>query len=383
MSARQEYKTIILILSVLLITCENGYTGSSVEQEKNKLTNISKTLDKKKQELKKISGQEEQVLKKLSEVEKQLVIGEEKLSCLQKELTTVYQNISSTQRSIVATESALKRKQNVFLKRLNAIYKYRGGNLLEILLDTDDFADISKRLYFMTLIAKADTGLINDIKEKKNVYIRKKGILQSEYNKTSKIKTAQQIFLNRQTKLKNDRQHLLTTIRNKKSLYQQEISRLEQNSLELKQLIKKLESQKTYVKKPVIRGTGDLPWPVRNHKVYREFGSYKHPKFNAYIVNKGIDIIAPKGETVTSVKEGNVVFASWFKGYGMLVIIDHGNGLYSLYANLSNILVSVGEKVSKGTPIGKAGNPVEGEEYNLHFEIRVHGESVNPLEWLR
>ncbi|MDI6735560.1 MAG: peptidoglycan DD-metalloendopeptidase family protein [bacterium] len=375
---------IILILSFLLIiTCENGYTGSSIDKEKDKLTNISKTLNKKKQELKKISGQEEQTLKKLSNVEKQLIVSEEKLCVLEKELTTVYKNISSTQRSIVVTESDLNRKQNIFLKRLNAIYKYRGGNLLEILLNTDDFADISKRLYFMTLIAKADTGLINDIKGKKNAYIRKKGILQSEYNKTSKIKTSQQSILNSQAKLKKDRERLLATIRNKKSLYQQEIAQLEQNSLELKELIKKLESQKTYIKKPAIRGTGDLPWPVQNHKVYREFGRYKHPKFDAYIVNKGIDIITPKGETVTSVKEGNVVFASWFKGYGMLVMVDHGNGIYSLYANLANILVSVGEKVSKGTPIGKAGNPVGDEEYNLHFEIRVHGESVNPLEWLR
>lgn len=374
---------IISILSFLLITCANGHTGSSVDKEKNKLSNISKTLDKKKQELKKISGQEEQTLKKLSEVEKQLKVSEEKLGYLKTELTTVYKNISSTQKSIVVTESALNRKQNIFLKRLNAIYKYRGGDLLASLLNTDDYADISKRLYFMTLVAQADTELINDIKGKKNAYIRKKGILQSEYNKTSKIKTSQQIVLNNQTRLKESKQNLLMTIRNKKSLYQQEIARLEQNSLELKQLIKKLESQKTYVQKPMIRGTGDLPWPVQNHKVSREFGSYKHPKFNAVIVNKGIDIIAPKGATVTSVKEGTVVFANWFKGYGMLVMVDHGNGLYSLYANLSNILVSVSEKVSKGSPIGKAGNPVADEEYNLHFEIRVHGEPVDPLEWLR
>ncbi|MFH1563059.1 MAG: peptidoglycan DD-metalloendopeptidase family protein [Nitrospirota bacterium] len=374
---------IILILSFLLITYTYGHTGSSVDKEKNKLTTVTKTIDKKKQELKKLSGQEEQTLKKLSDVEKQLIISGEKLGCLKKELVTVYKNVCSTQRSIVVTESALNRKQNIFFKRLNAIYKYRGGDILISLFNTDDFADISKRLYFMTLIAKADTELINDIKGKKNAYIQKKGRLQSEYNKTSKIKTSQQILLTNQTRLKENKQQLLTTIQRKKSLYQQEITKLKQNSLELKQLIKKLESQKTYVKKPAIRGTGDLPWPVRNHKVYREFGSYKHPKFNAYVVNKGIDIIAPKGETVTSVKEGNVVFANWFKGYGMLVMVDHGNGLYSLYANLSNILVSVGEKVSKGTSIGKAGNPVADEEYNLHFEIRVHGEPVDPLEWLR
>ncbi|MEW6095569.1 MAG: peptidoglycan DD-metalloendopeptidase family protein [bacterium] len=377
---------IILILSFLLISCIYGYAEDSISsaiiKEKGKLYNVTKDINEKKYKLKQISGKEKNTLRELSRVERELKSGGKKLNSLRIQLANVYKDVCRTKRSIYAASLELKNRQGVFLKRLNAIYKYRRGNLLEILFNTEDFTQMSKYLYFMALIAKADTELINDIKGKKNTYLQKEKILQSKHDKIAKIKSSQERVLDRQQRLKKDRERLLDEIRGKKSLYQQQIARLERDSLELKRLIETLEAKKRQTGQYILRGSGDLPWPVKNRKLYRAFGKYKHPKFDAYVMNKGIDISAANGETVTAIKEGKVVFANWFKGYGMLVMIDHGNGLYSLYAYLSKILVCVNEKVSKGTPIGKVGNPFCDEGYNLHFEIRVNGEPVDPLHWL-
>jgi septal ring factor EnvC (AmiA/AmiB activator) len=386
MKVNRIFFSIILIFSFLLINCKYSYAdaiSSSISKQKTKLYKVTKDIKKKKYKLKQLTRQEKNILRKLAEVERQLRIGGDRLNQLRRQLANVYKDVCRTQRSVYSASYELKKRQNILLRRLKAIYKYRAGQgVLGSLLNTDNFADISKRLYFMTLIAKADTELIKEIKRKKNTYLQRKKILQSKYNKIAKIKKSQQRLLNKQKRLKKDRQRLLSKIRSKKSLYQRQIAKLERDSLEIKRLIKKLEAKKLQAGKYILRGRGDLPWPVKNRKLYRGFGKYKHPKFDAYIVNKGIDILAAKGETVTSIKEGKVVFANWFRGYGMLVMIDHGKGLYSLYAHLAKILVSVGEKVSKGSPIGKVGNPFGGDKYNLHFEIRVNGEPVDPLDWL-
>ncbi|MEW6609133.1 MAG: peptidoglycan DD-metalloendopeptidase family protein [bacterium] len=372
----------ILILSFLLLSCVQGYTDD-ISQKKGKLSNITKEIEKKKSKINYLSGQEKNAVHELAKVEIQIKTTADKINLLEKQLTNVQENIGLTQKSVNLTSAQLNRRQQILLKRLTAIYKYRGGDLLGNLLNTDDFTEISKRLYFMSLIAHADTELIEDINNKKNAYLQKKRILQSHHNKLCKIEKSQENFLNKQERLKKNRKRLLTKIQGEKSLYQQQISKLERDSLELKQLIKNLEMRKTHEgRQIVLRGKGDLPWPVKNRKLYRGYGSYKHPKFNAQIVNKGIDILTPQGETVFSVKDGKVVFANWFKGYGMLVMIDHGEGLYSLYAHLSNILVDVGNKVSKGSSIGIVGGPFESEGYNFHFEIRVNGEPDNPLNWL-
>lgn len=377
------FSRIILTLFFLLSTFNHGYT-TSIDKHRDRLSSITEDINRKKQILHKLSKEERITLNKLFSIEREIKIGERKLDKLQTQLSNVYKDVCDTQKSIHLTTIELKERQNILLNRLNAMYKYRGGDLLEILFSTDDLADMSKRLYFMTLVAKADIELINDIKEKKNAYIEKKRILQANYNKISEIKKAQEKFLFEQEKLKESREQLLTDIRTKKSLYQHQIAKLERESLEIKQLIRNLEAKKKkkHTQQFIAQGRGDLPWPVKNRKKYRTFGKYKHPKFDAYVMNKGIDIATNKGETVTSIKEGRVVFANLFKGYGLLVIIDHGNGLYSLYAHLGKIFVSVNDEVSKGTPIGRTGNQFDEEGYNLHFEIRINGEPVDPLDWL-
>jgi len=382
MRVSKTFFRIILILSLLLISCLHGYTDSSIDKKKSKLSNITKEINKKKNKLNLLSRNEKNILNKLSEIEKDLKSSGEKLNSLKIQLSNVSRDVCRTKREIYSASMELKKRQDIFLKRLKAIYKYRGGDLFEILFHADDFVDFSQRLYFMSLIAQADTELIEGVKIKKNIYIHREKIFQSEYKKVSKIKVAQENLLSKQKRLKSDRERLLDNIRAEKSLYQQQIAKLERDSLAIQQLIKSLEAKKLPTKRETLHGTGDLPWPVKNKTIYHGFGKYKHPKFDVYVVNKGIDMLCPQGETVTSIKEGKVVFANWFKGYGMLVMIDHGKGLYSLYAYLANILVSVGENVSKGTPIGKVGSSLGDENYNFHFEIRVNGEPANPLSWL-
>ena len=127
--------------------------------------------------------------------------------------------------------------------------------------------------------------------------------------------------------------------------------------------------------KPVAdKRRGVLPWPVQGQVVTR-FGTVVDPKYGTVTKSTGIDIAARQGSPVLAVDSGKVSFADIFMGYGRMVILDHGKRVHSIYSRLSDVKVKVGDKVAKGGVVALSGD-------TLHFEFRVGGKSVDPMEWL-
>jgi septal ring factor EnvC (AmiA/AmiB activator) len=111
------------------------------------------------------------------------------------------------------------------------------------------------------------------------------------------------------------------------------------------------------------------------------FGKHKHPRFDTYTVQNGIDIEAPVDTPVRAVHEGAVVFADRFRGYGLMVILDHGRH-HTLYAHLAESAVQTGQRLSAGSVVGTVGaSGLEGQ--GLYFELRTQGKPEDPLGWLR
>jgi septal ring factor EnvC (AmiA/AmiB activator) len=108
----------------------------------------------------------------------------------------------------------------------------------------------------------------------------------------------------------------------------------------------------------------------------------RHPQFGTTVFRRGIEIEAHEGEAVRAVNDGQVAYADWYKGYGKLVILEHGNGLYTLYGNLSRLDLKKGDRVIRGQVIGLAGDTGSLKGSKLYFEIRQNGEAQDPLAWL-
>ncbi|MEW6337069.1 MAG: murein hydrolase activator EnvC family protein [Acidobacteriota bacterium] len=125
---------------------------------------------------------------------------------------------------------------------------------------------------------------------------------------------------------------------------------------------------------------GGLPWPVQG-AVARRFGSHRDPRYGTVTVSHGVAFAAPSGQTVRAIGGGKVAYAQFFKGYGNLVIVQHGGQAFSLYARLAGMLARAGERVAMGDPVGLTG-PDEGEG-NLYLEIRIGKEAQDPMAWLK
>ena len=130
------------------------------------------------------------------------------------------------------------------------------------------------------------------------------------------------------------------------------------------------------------RERGQLPWPTEG-RVVASFGRETHPRFGTETVRTGIDIEAPEGTPIRAVAPGSVAYRGWLKGYGNLLVLDHGDGYHTLYAHASQILVDEGDQVKGGELIGRVGETGSVEGPRLHFEVRSQSRAEDPQLWLR
>jgi septal ring factor EnvC (AmiA/AmiB activator) len=127
---------------------------------------------------------------------------------------------------------------------------------------------------------------------------------------------------------------------------------------------------------------GRLPVPV-DAAIARRFGRIVDAEFRTETFRNGVDFDAPQGAPVRAVARGDVRFAGWFRGYGRLVILDHGERHYSVMGHLADVSVAVGERVTSGAVIGSVGDTGSLSGPRLYFEIRVGADAEDPADWLR
>lgn len=159
------------------------------------------------------------------------------------------------------------------------------------------------------------------------------------------------------------------------------LAELRQREQALGRLMEVLASRERLTgKEDIRRYRGALPWPV-DGTVVRTFGRHYLPKYSTYTVCNGLRFAATSGAQVVAVFPGIVAYAQHFKGYGNMVVIDHGNDVYSLAAGLASIHVHVDQRVSMGARLGLASPP--DDEGNVYFEIRASGSPEDPRRWLQ
>jgi len=188
---------------------------------------------------------------------------------------------------------------------------------------------------------------------------------------------------------RSSRTKLLADIRKQKALELAAIDALTQAADDLEHKIKLLDTEKIEAvpDKNILQLSFSahkvlLIMPV-NGKIKNLFGPYKNPNYNITNFRSGIDIKADHGEPIRSVFKGKVIYSNWFKGYGNMIIIDHGNSYYTVYAHMEETFKSKGEEVDAGEVIATVGDTGSMTGAKLYFEVRHHGKPMDPLEWLK
>ncbi len=187
--------------------------------------------------------------------------------------------------------------------------------------------------------------------------------------------------------LKTERARLLERERSQSALQRREVSALTDKASRLERLLETLARQ-SESEEPVgpsggIRPwKGVLDWPAKG-TIIETFGRHRHPKFDAWTVSNGVALAVPLGTPVRAVYAGKTIYAQWLQEYGNLVILDHGDGMLTLYAWLQAVSVQPGVPVPVGGEIGLAGYGPGRDEPGVYFEVRDRQKASDPVAWLR
>ncbi len=282
-------------------------------------------------------------------------------------------------------ENRLSSRRSLLMERIRALYKQEKEGMMAALVSVSSYQEFLRLSRYMSDIARYDRGLINGYNADMEGLKRKKQEMESAMKELETDKNALVLKENEIAEEKNKKNIILASIRTKRASYERMVKEMEAASARLLEIIK--ESERRSLPPPIEgRGfsslLGRLPWPI-DGRVISFFGRQRDPEFNMPVFNNGIEIKAEIGEDAKAVYGGRVAYANWFKGYGKLLIINHGAGYYSLYAHLSDIYPKVGDSIKEYQPIGKVGDSGTMNTPALYFELRYKGKPLDPIKWLR
>lgn len=383
----------MLVLLQVQVNAQQRQRGSDdeVARKKKTLTDIEQQLKQKKEELSRAEKQEQATISQLDEIDKKLSENQNQVSRLNSRLEHLTTEALSLDSQLKKIDQRLAEQEKGLQSRLVALYKFnRKGGIVRTAFSSQSPADLSRKIKYLLLVLERDREMISRMNETRGLKARKKGALMEnretlKQTRSHALETESQVSMQKQ-----DKAALLQTIRSEKELHLAAVRELEQSSRQLQTLVdgleKRLEQKQEEYIPPAGTGfavlKGSLPLPVSG-RIISSFGNRTDPELNTVFFQKGIEISARQGESIRTIHNGKVLYADWFKGYGNMIIVDHGEGYYSLSAHLSEILKKVGEQVEAGEVIALAGDTGSLKGTCLYFELRHHGKPLDPAQWLK
>ena len=369
------------------------------EARRLELERVEREAREAKQQAQQLRGREGQALNQLRRTNTELRQTTRRLRKLQGRRQSLDHELDVTRVTLERETVARGQQKALLARRLRALYKLGPGRELEFLLSTQSFATLLARWDFLVMVAEQDRILLEDITDRTERIQVAEQRLETNLERIARTEKETSQVRGKLDRQRAERQSSLSQIRTQRQAFEAAAAELEKTARTLRNLITRLERQRREQEQKAkaegrapepysgnfAAGKGQLDWPVRGEVVGR-YGRETHPRFpNVAIFNPGIHIACDVGTPVRSVAKGRVDYVSEdFASFGAIVLINHGDGFYTMYGHLSEIHVQVGQEIASGGSVGRSGDsgtPLKGA--GLHFEVREGASAVDPLGWLR
>lgn len=353
--------------------------AETIEEKRAQLDEIQQKLGEKDAQLEDKKKEISNAMERLILTQEELAEAKRKLAAIESRQQALSIKIRQNEAALAAKQKEYDKSRSVYKKRLRDIYENGQVNYLDVLLGAADFRDFSSRMYLLQRVIHRDFALIDRLEEQREALLQQKAELDDIRKQLAAAHAESQKEKEIVAQKTVERQKLYEQALAEKAQLDAEYEELQRNSQEITAMIQRMEQEGRMM--PQAGGTGQLAWPV-NGEITSPFGWRVHPIWGTQIFHAGLDIGADYGDPVHAADSGTVVFAGWMGGYGNAVMIDHGGGMVTLYGHNSSITVGEGEQVSKGQTIALAGSTGNSTGPHCHFEVRIHGEVVSPLQYL-
>ncbi|MBI3110704.1 MAG: peptidoglycan DD-metalloendopeptidase family protein [Ignavibacteriales bacterium] len=399
----------VLALCVTLLVWPVGVVSAQqasreITQKERELSRLRTEIQSYEKKLGESVKRERSTLEHLDNLEKQSTLIRRLVNKLKEEERQMSADILKARSSIGDLERQLQSLKNHYAKYVRSVYKNGRVYDLELLFSSNSINQLSIRIAYLRKFSEQRVKDLQRIVQNKTDLEQQNEKLQKTLADERRLIAEKSTEESSLKKKMTQRQRVLSTIRNDKKLYKQELNRRTQAVRQIEQFIAdliekerirkereaaaardRLASSTTPAPEPAPVGSfefqrGSLRWPVSSGKIASRFGNQVHPVLKTVTQNTGIDITVPSGSDVQAVADGEVSVLSFLPGFGNVVILNHYNGFRTVYAHLADITVSESQKIRAGEVIAKSGESIAGAI--LHFEIWKEREKQNPEVWL-
>ena len=391
-------RLVVALLSGVVLCGTPAYIMAEDEDLTNQLDSIQQQVNQQnaaKADAETVIGS---VSEQLRQIEEQLRQATAELGTIKEQRVAVENDITLNERQLAEAQKRLEGRESVFYKRVRDIYINGRLSYLDVVIGSKDFSDFANRLEVLKRIIDSDITLINEIKKERADIEAHKQKLEADRAKLVELEKA---ALAKQAEIeqkKAERNVVLQKAQNDRATAMQAIEELNASSAQVSAMLKERQAARAAAAAATaaaaaqssggqgasdnwVQGTGQLGWPVSG-EITSPYGYRVHPIWGTTIYHSGIDIGVDEGTPVHAADGGVVVWSGWMGGYGYAVVIDHGNGLSTLYGHNSELAVDEGQSVAKGQVISYAGSTGNSTGPHVHFEVRVNGDPVDPMGYL-
>ena len=361
-------------------TTENQTNTNDINQLQEQKTEIENQVQEAEQQLEEIDTSLSENLQQIAKIDLNIQSTEETLAELNLTIEEIENQIDELQQELDDATKRYDEQQEVLNQRLIAIYKSGDTQYLDVLLNSTSLTDFISSYFLIGEVVQYDKNLLENVATQK----------EELETKTTKISTEREnLNTQKQTQLKTQK-----VLENTKSLREGLIEKLsieeQETQSKIDEYYKQIEEIETEIKELAVTESfgedyigGTMVWPIPGHyTITSNYGMRTHPITGVYKLHTGVDISAKTGDNFVAMAYGVVTKAGYNSAYGNMVIIDHGGGVQTLYAHGSSIEVEVGDIVNAGDVVLKVGSTGYSTGPHAHFEIRINGETVNPLDYV-
>lgn len=384
-----------LLLLVALEADAQSKKEDPLQTEQRKLQETQRQLTHEREKAAEARRRETSVLAELEQTERRLADKQRDVGRLDAKVKRAQGDISALRGDIERLQSQRAGQERALALRLRAMYKIHAqGAALPVILSGEDPVTRMVAVRQLANLAALDARLIQEYRGTTDKLGDRKDREEARQTELAGLKEAAQAEKAEVDREAAKRRILLVKVRDERTYHERMVGELSEAARRLEAFVRELQAKQRRIAKAPPTTPGDvpragfgglrgrLPWPA-DGRIVAAFGPQVHPRFGTRTFRNGIDIEAVEGTEVAAVYAGHVIYTGWFKGYGNLIILDHGSEYYTLYAHIAEIIAKEGDDVRQGQRIGTVGDTGSLAGPRLYFEVRFQGRPLDPSEWLR
>jgi septal ring factor EnvC (AmiA/AmiB activator) len=359
-----------------------------INEFKKKAQDIDREIEASEAKIRKFTQKEADIISTLNQVDLALNKSRKQITILGREIAALEEKIADTARASEELIQKIKANEQYMAKRMVALYKLNWLGKFQLVASATSLNELLQRKTAIARILAYDEKVMSQIMDNRRSLEIMRSQLHAQRDEKRRRAEQYQQEIDQMAAERTKRSKLLAYVRKEMSVQQATVESLKQAALKLDEKIQNLgvgvtgtAADEYFEDKPFQAYKGLLKMPVKG-KIVSLFGKFKNTRYDVLNFRSGIEIQTERGEPIQAVYRGKILYADWFKGFGNMIIIDHGNSYYTVYAHIEEVFKTAGDVVESGEVMATVGDTGSMTGPKLYFEVRHHGKPLDPMQWL-